>query len=437
MVRLRQVVTVGSVSLVFLVLILLFVSYFFSADPPVDTRDEQPSTETSYNLGLENITTVDPLRVIPFDPDASLEPSAEVARDDRVYTPTSGESSIPLLMRVFKGPLAGYRVDTSNSGFPVFKVVERGRGDRYLIQTLPYSVNRVASGEFTRVAESHVFSNDDVLMMYEDSENESTIRSAFIPFIISDGDPIIQKFEDNIRVATNTRNKLFFIQTIDDGSVGVVVDVSNPSKTTVVWRSDFTSWIPRWGNRSRITLHTPVTDFMNGYVYRIDPNGVLPDDQFVSLSSGGSAFMDPTTERFVLFETKADNFAGKTRITNRTRSLSIDLPITLPEKCDSFNGVFICAVPRSIQPRTLSGYETLFPDSWYQGDINFDDIVMSINATTGEKKVLLSPTMSSIRLFSGGATFDIIHPRISNDGKYLFFVNKYDMSLWMLRLDTD
>ena len=106
-------------------------------------------------------------------------------------------------------------------------------------------------------------------------------------------------------------------------------------------------------------------------MYLVDPSGVQPNEQFVSLASGGSAFMDLTTGYFVLFETEADNFAGKVSITNRGRTDSIALPITLPEKCDGVNGVFVCATPRSIPAETLSGYETIFPDSWYQGDIVF------------------------------------------------------------------
>ena len=204
-------------------------------------------------------------------------------------------------------------------------------------------------------------------MLYESADDESIIRSAFVPFSTVNINPSVQRFEDNIRVATNNKNLLFFIQVIDNKSVGVIVDVSNPSKTQVVWRSDFTSWIPRWGNSAFITLHTPITDLMKGFVYLIDPKGTLPNEQFVSLDSGGSALMDTTTGYFMLFETEADNFAGKASITNRDRSASIDLPITVPEKCDAVNGIFVCAVPKSIPAETFSGYETMFPDSWYQG----------------------------------------------------------------------
>lgn len=436
------------VFLVFLALLFAGIYVYFSADPPTPTPapvdTPAPTLPQAPSLGLDNLGVVQPNQ-IPFE--RSVDDGEAGQRDDRVRTiPLSDENdatndsavtedkeNIPRLIRLFKGPTAGYRIAKQGGAWEV-QVVEQGRGNRYLIQTIPYSLTLTARGEFTRAVEGYPFENGEVLVLYESADNESTIRSSFVPFSTVNTGPSVQRFEDNIRVATNNKNLLFFIQEIDNKSVGVVVDVSNPSKTKVVWRSDFTSWIPRWGNSARITLHTPITNLMNGFIYLIDPSGILPDEQFVSLESGGSAFMDTTTGYFMLFETKADNFAGKASITNRDRGIAIDLPITLPEKCDAVNGIFVCAVPKSIPAQTLSGYETVFPDSWYQGDITLNDVIILVNAATGEKQLPLSPDQEEIRILSDNTTFDVIHPQISADGEFLFFINKYDMALWMLRL---
>lgn len=432
--------------LIFLALLFAGIYVYFSAEPPAPTPPETtpptPILPQTPSLGLENLGVAQPNQ-IPFEQDVSDDETER--RDDRVPTvrlsddigggsgAIEDKKNIPRLIRLFKGPTAGYRVAKNGDTWEA-QVVEQGRGNRYRIQTIPYSLTLTARGEFTRAVEGYPFENGEVLVLYESADDESTIRSAFVPFSTTNGTPSVQRFEDNIRVATNNKNLLFFLQVIDNKSVGVVVDVSNPSQTQVVWRSDFTSWIPRWGNSTHITLHTPVTNLMKGFVYLIDPNGILPNEQFVSLNSGGSAFMDTTTGYFMLFETKADNFAGKASITNRDRSVSIDLPITLPEKCDAVNGVFVCAAPITIPAQTLSGYETLFPDSWYQGDITLNDVITFVNAATGEKRLPLSPDQDEIRLLSDNTTFDVIHPQISADGEFLFFINKYDMALWMLRL---
>ena len=446
MFSMRRFTLIVGIFLVFLGLLFGAIYVYFSQEPPVSTSPAVPSVPVEppppISLGLDNITVSRP-EPLPFPTDESdADLAADRNRDDRVSQfsinsdgGVENKENLPRLVRLFKGPTAGYRAQKQDDVWEV-QVVEQGRGGRYRIQTVPYSLTRTARGEFTRVVEGYPFANDSVLVLYESAHSEGVIRSAFVPFASDSTDAgAVRRFEDTIRVATNNENLLFFIQIINGKSVGVVVDVSRPEDTRVVWESDFTSWIPRWGNSPLITLHTPITDLMKGFVYLIDPNGKLPDDQFASFSSGGSAFMDSSTGYFVMFEVGSDALLGRAFITNRERNISIDLPLTLPEKCDGVNGIFVCAVPQSIPPRTLSGYTTIFPDAWYQGDISFNDAIIMVNAVTGEKKILLSPNRQEIRLLSDNAIFDVIHPQITQDGALLFFVNKYDMSLWMLRLD--
>lgn len=436
-----------TVFLVFLALILIGVFFYFSIPEDSTSAPVREATPPTPSLGLDNIDGITQIDPLEFGVSFEDEVVVGEGRDDRVYTPPLSEGrdegggsaedtkTIPRLMRLFKGPTAGYRIDANEDGVREVKVVSQGRGHRYTINIIPYSLRLVSRGEFTRVVEAHIFSDDQVLVQYESVENESLVRSSFVPFFTSESGSQIQWFEDNIRVATNNETLLFFTQTVDDESVGVVVDVSDPKKTRVVWESGFTSWIPRWGRSSRILLRTPATEHMKGLIYLVDPEGVLPVNQFVTLSSGGSAFIDTSTDYFVLFEKTTDDFVGKTSVTNRNRDISIDLPDgTLPEKCDGFNGIFVCAVPTEVLSQTITGYDTIYPDSWYQGDLQFSDAVVLVNALTGEKDLLMHPDDREIRLLSDDSIFDIIHPTVSEDGEFLFFVNKYDMSLWMLRL---
>lgn len=435
------------VFLVFLILILAGVFLFFAeptADEEGNLSDDAELPKSSLGLGNIGVDEIEPL---PIGDDFASGRSDGVdvgdKRDDRVHTPFVSEKkgevvetqeNIPPLVRLFRGPTAGYRIDLNKDGEWEVKIVEQGRGHRYLAKTVPYSLALISRGEFTLVMDAHLFANDQVLILHESVDDESVVRSSFVPFSTSTTGSRVQWFEDNIRVATNNENMLFFTRVVNDESVGVVVDVSDPQNTRVVWRSGFRTWIPRWGRNPHITLRTPATEHMKGLVYLVDPEGALPDDQFVSLSSGGSALIDAKTGYFFLFETSKNNFAGKASITNRSRDISLPLPITIPEKCDGFNGVFVCAVPTLIPTLTLSGYDTVFPDSWYQGDIQFEDVVILVNALTGEKKLLMSSGDDEIKILSDDSVFDIINPRISEDGRFFFFVNRYDMSLWMLRL---
>ena len=146
-------------------------------------------------------------------------------------------------------------------------------------------------------------------------------------------------------------------------------------------------------------------------IYLLDPSGQQPFRRLVEPSYGGSAFVDSDSGYFVLYETDRNEFVGTTTVTNQSRETPIEMPVTLPEKCDGFNGVFVCAVPEDIPYQTLSGHETIFPDSWYQGDIAFVDIVLLINVSTGEVKQVMSQRERDIQVLSGGELFDIIHPK--------------------------
>ena len=436
--------------LFFLFLLLLLIGigvYFFFlrdtgevAPEPTDTGER---VTVGDQLGLGDIEVVIPPEQIPFvrDPEEGFLPGQptdqlSLIRLDETIPIISVEDDTPLprLFRLFEGPTAGYRVDQKDDGSWVARVLEQGRGNRYIIDTSPYSLDLVTNGEFTKVVEGYIFANGSTLVMLESDIDETITHSVFTPFTPTPTNNTVQRFEDNIRVATNDENLLFFIHKVDEKAVGLVVDVSDPENTTMVWESTFGSWLPRWGRNSYITLSTPISQFAKGYVYLVDPAGEEPMNRFVDLSTGGSAFMDTSSGYFFLYEIARDDFAGKASVTEYTRETAIDMPITLPEKCDGLNGIFVCAVPTVIPSETVSGYETRFPDSWYQGDISFDDSVVLIDAVTGEKRLIMSSDQPDIRALTGGSTFDIIDPRISDDGRYLFFIHKGDLSLWMLRL---
>ena len=437
--KIKHIVLIGISILLIIIFWVLF--YLFFADtstdtPPIDTGG---FAVVDDDLGLSALPDTPNPQQIDINPGIGFDDG--VVRDDRVYTPpaegggvVSQEGEEPRLIRLFAGPTAGYRIDREVDGW-VVRVIEQGRGNRYIISPSPYSLNLVSSGEFTKVVEGHIFSNDSTLILYESRDAENIIRSAFVEFAPLDGSGTIQWFENNIRATTNNKTLLFFTQIIDERLVGLVVDVENPEKTNVVWKSDFTNWHPHWGRNSHITLTSPITNALEGYIYLIDPDGEEPINRFIDISSGGGVLIDTSSGFFVLYTAaEADEIVGKTSITDQNRKTVIDMPTTLPEKCDGFNGVFVCAIPNIIPTRTRSGYETIFPDSWYQGDISFSDSVVLIDAVSGDRKLILSPDHSDFDDLSGGSVFDIIHPRISEDGKYLFFVNKIDRSLWMLHL---
>ena len=438
--------TIFVIFFLFLVGIIVLLVYFFTNNtgtPGEDATGDSP-TVIDDGFGIGNI------RTLPV-PDISVSSDRtdiiRGVRDDRVVTGAAGVSpsaetpdadgespeTPSRLTRIFIGPTAGYRIDRDSDGVWVVRIIEQGRGDRYIVRTVPYSIDLVSTGEFTRVFEGIPFSGGSVLMLYENPYDESASKSAFVDFAPT-GVSEIRRFEDTVRTATDNGNKLFFTKRAGGETLGIIVDVENPEETAVVWTSHFNNWIPRWGRDSMITLSTPISSLTKGYVYLLDPSGEEPTIRLTDIPSGGSAFVDTSSGFFVLYEADKKSLVGTTRVTDQDGETDISMPSTLPEKCDGFNGVFVCAVPHTVPAITRSGYETVFPDSWYQGDIVLRDALIQIDAVTGTKKLLFSSDQEDIRALSGGKNFDIIHPRISEDGKFVFFTDKNDLSLWMFAL---
>ena len=97
---------------------------------------------------------------------------------------------------------------------------------------------------------------------------------------------------------------------------------------------------------------------------------------------------------------------------------------TLPEKCvwNKTGDTLYCAVPKFIG----SGE---YPDSWYQGEVSFNDQLWKIDIKTLNATLLLDPVM-----ITEGEEIDGIKLAIDESENYLFFVNKKDSFLWKLDL---
>ena len=436
-----------------LLLVVVIVGFFTLGGKEQSQDTSQIPKELGDLFGNAGITIGDNVLIDNvFDETTSVrETSVGEKRDDRIFTLNENVSeteniidvarvesinSLLPLVRLFAGPVAGYKLIERGDDIEI-KIVERGGGDRYVINLDPYSLEKSFDGEFSKTIRAHIFENDSVLVEHEDENDETTILSSFTKFI-PDSDDSVLVFENNIRATTNNGNLLFFLREINEESVGVVVDVTNPLDTRAVWNSGFTSWIPRWGRNKNILLSAPVSRYASGYAYLIDPSGLNTPRSVQNIDGGGGVFFDDISKFFVLYEQKINEFVGKTNIVIKKPNVSeidyIEVPTTLPEKCDGFNGVFVCGFPSAVSSTTRTGEETIYPDSWYQGDLDINDSFFILDGVTGNNKLILSSEEGLYSTITGGRGVDAINPQLDSKGRYFFFQNKSDFSLWMLRI---
>ena len=335
---------------------------------------------------------------------------------------------------MFGGSVAGYGVFTDGES-TFINLVETGVGNRYRVDINPYRLVRVAEGNLLRVKDASLFKNGKVLVGFEDQVDESLIRYGFVDFNVL-GDSF-RPFDVNIKVSTNNTNRFFYLKTSDNGSIGFVVDLNDDIDVKEIWRSDIKNWNFRWGNNNRITINTPTSGSADGYSYLIDPDGDSVEQRLYSgISSLGILYDEITNSALVHgdFEIGGISRLNQTKIISRDLEEDWIINFTLPEKCDVYFGVFICGIPSRYPETTRSGYETVFPDSWYFGDITFEDHIVIFDSQSQITYPLLNANSREIKDIAEFLSFDIIDPTITPDGNYFIFKNKNDGSLWSYRL---
>ena len=423
------------IALVVIVLLVLFGLYYIykndGGKTPTNIIPENPSTQPQ---------PINPFGVVPKDITGQLNISPGIFADEPPgigtipYQPTdTTEEDGFRILKIFQGPVAGYRVDRDGGQGWIVRIVEAGRGNRYSATINPYDIKRVFQGDGLLIQKAHLFKNGKILIQFENQTNDLISQSFFDDFIPETDTKTI--FENNVRVATNGENKLFFIKKTDGGSIGTLVDLEDSSNTRVIWKSNTGLWLPRWGRGDYITIKTPTAQKIPAHTFILNTQDFnpLPEKIFYS-RLGGSVLLDESSGFLYKHENDISNILGKAKVTNIKGDDEFDAYKTFTEKCDGHSGIFICGVPFNIPTRTLSGYGAIYPDSWYQGDVVLSDAIVYINAVTKEQKIILNPKDEDVLVRTSGTEFDVVQPWVNDDGSLFFFVNKRDLSLWVIGL---
>lgn len=251
-----------------------------------------------------------------------------------------------------------------------------------------------------------------VLAQATSSRGIYKIEGSFLPENISDVS------------LSSSKNALFYLT--PDPLVGSVGFLSSPIQKTAaeVFSSPLNEWLSQWPNDRHVVLSSKPSQGVLGYAMILDTKtGSV--SEFVPPRKSLMVLSSPDLSLALTLDTEEK---PASYVYNRNTQTFIDLRIpTLPEKCvwgvGKDVGVLYCAVP------TEPSLGTQVPDSWLIGSQTFSDELwrFDINKKTAERLV-------SINQFTKGAV-DVYRPFISDDGKYLIFTNKKDLTLWGARIN--
>jgi len=208
--------------------------------------------------------------------------------------------------------------------------------------------------------------------------------------------------------------KIFYLEEDSLGTVGTLYDVSNQKKTQV-FESGATEWNVH-KNRKDIVLSTKASQNSLGFVYSLGANGTFK--KLLGGFLGFTANVSTSKEKIIYSESTRSGFTFNLYNVTTNKSLKLTHP-TLGDKCvwsKTDVKIVYCAVPHGVR----SGD---YPDTWYQGEVSFDDDIWMINTDTMEETLI-----QKLDLLDGTNLF------LSPEEQYLFFTNKKDSQLWSLRL---
>ena len=193
------------------------------------------------------------------------------------------------------------------------------------------------------------------------------------------------------------------------------------------------------GKNGKVVFSTPIPDFTLQWISKSTmllvsrPSGLAPSivmrfdiktkksDLVLAGRRGGVVTAAPDASGFVFSQSNSRDGRAEPLALHSFKDGNVSLIryTTIAEKCAfSADGKKLyCGVPKGTLPAPM-------PDEWYKGAVSFSDAIVEIDAATSQTKTLLE----------NEADVDLISPFVSPDGKYLFFQNKKDGTLWRLML---
>lgn len=213
---------------------------------------------------------------------------------------------------------------------------------------------------------------------------------------------------------------MFYLFNIGENIAGTTLNFLT-NKKVQVFDSAFTEWLSQWPKSSMITLTTKPSSLVPGYMYSIDPGSISKTLNKILGGINGLTTQTSPSGKLVLYGNNTLSLSLYHIDTKTLETLGVK---TLPEKCvwGGVSDVIYCAVPK-----ITAGAN--FPDTWYQGEISFEDQIWKIDIITGNTTLIADPS-----ILEGGEDVDAIKLAMDEGENYLFFVNKKDSFLWELEL---
>lgn len=407
-----------------IILIIFFGWYLFLRNPdvPVGTavRDILP-------FGQGDNTN------IPILPTGDSSIPSNNTQDESLGTDEFG-SPTTSLFQISDTPVAGAVIFKKEKG-TIVRYVDRATGHIYDVNLSTLTKTKVTNQTLPKIYEAYFRPDGNAVLLRFLKDDSDVVENLILTLTPPQGtstpstssgqaDSLYAVSSTPLRgdvnaVTVGSNNTLIYA--LRDTS-SIVSSTFNGTGVKTLLTSPFTDWrLAAAGNS--LVVYTKASTDVSGFAYTLNTSSKAFTKILGPLN--GLVVIPNISGNQVLYSYSENN---KTRtfaknLTNNTQTEI--LPTTLAEKCIwsiKQTSILFCGVPVD----ESGGGE---PDGWYRGLTHFSDRIWLFDTKLEIAQVLVEPKLSL------DIDVDITEPRLSPDEDYLIFINKTDLSLWVLRLE--
>ena len=338
----------------------------------------------------------------------------EVGGDE---TPLEDERPVPRLRLVSETPTSSGFLYENEAGTSTVRFVERGTGHVFETSTENMTVTRISNTTIPGIQEVLWENKDRFIIRYLE---ENRIQNFYTQLAEEQRDQALGGFfidSWDRAVLDPQKTSLFSITESPNGSTGSVSRADGTNKRTV-FSSPLRSWIPLQ-SESSLYVQTAPAPGIPGFLYEVRGGALI---KVLGDVPGLHSVVSPSG-RYVLFSTGNNSLTLSTLDTETGEVFEAPLD-TVATKC-----VFVSEAPVVVFCGVPETYPSgAYPNDWLLGRIHFSDSLWLLEPTSGVATLLATPGDDV------SAVIDVWQPATNASGEYVGFINKNDLSYWLLRI---
>lgn len=334
--------------------------------------------------------------------------------EDNTNNPTDNrEGNLPDIEVIYNLPVGGYAV-LGNGTSTTIRVVDRAKGHIIDIDTQTKEQTRISNTTLPGIIEAILFNEGKSVVMRYLREHSDVIETLVISNLsLNGGDTAGIYLDENIiSIKPISATELAYITPAGFGS-NIFVYNTQTNSTKNIYFSSLQELRIIGGDKNNIYIQTKASFASTGYVYAVSKK----TGRLTKIIDGGRGFNSLlSNDVSKLFITGTNGALQYIYDQNFLTETVVDMP-TVAQKCVFGNTkpILYCGVP--VQ------FPSEMPDVWYMG----------IAALTDQ--LWVSNEDGSTSFLTSLSNIDVIKPQLSANDTHLFFVNKNDGSVWIIRLN--